>query len=117
MQNFFKPKSLKDALRNTVAMTLMYACTLSAFAQTTSSSGASTTDLTGLTNIVCTISNVISGPYLYGIGIVLVVLGGVAIASAESTIAKFASGALMGLGIASVAVPIMKDHLNIAASC
>ncbi|SAK73471.1 hypothetical protein AWB80_04105 [Caballeronia pedi] len=74
-------------------------------------------NLTGLTDIICTISNLISGPYLYGIGIILIVLGGVAIAASESTIAKIFSGVLMGLGFASVAIPIMRDHFHMAVAC
>jgi type IV secretory pathway VirB2 component (pilin) len=73
--------------------------------------------LTGLTDIICTISNLISGPYLYGIGIILIVLGGVAVASSESTVAKIFSGVLVGLGFASVAIPIMRDHFHMAVAC
>jgi hypothetical protein len=73
--------------------------------------------LTGLTDIICTISNLISGPYLYGIGIVLITLGGVAVANSESNIAKTFSVVLIGLGIASVAVPIMRDHFHMAVAC
>jgi hypothetical protein len=73
--------------------------------------------LTGLTDIICTISNLISGPYLYGIGIVLITLGGVAVANSESNIAKTFSVVLVGLGIASVAVPIMRDHFHMASAC
>jgi type IV secretory pathway VirB2 component (pilin) len=73
--------------------------------------------LTGLTDIICTISNLISGPYLYGIGIVLITLGGVAVANSESNIAKTFSVVLVGLGIASVAVPIMRDHFHMANAC
>ncbi|KND57714.1 hypothetical protein BVER_03537 [Candidatus Burkholderia verschuerenii] len=54
--------------------------------------------LTGLTDIICTISNLISGPYLYGIGIVLITIGGVAVANSESNIAKTFSVVLVGLG-------------------
>jgi hypothetical protein len=75
------------------------------------------TSLTGLTDIICTISNLISGPYLYGIGIVLITLGGVAVANSESNIAKTFSVVLIGLGIASVAVPIMRDHFKLAVAC
>jgi type IV secretory pathway VirB2 component (pilin) len=73
--------------------------------------------LTGLTDIICTISNLISGPYLYGIGIVLITIGGVAVANSESNIAKTFSVVLVGLGIASVAVPIMRDHFHMAVAC
>jgi type IV secretory pathway VirB2 component (pilin) len=73
--------------------------------------------LTGLTDIICTISNLISGPYLYGIGIVLITLGGVAVANSESNIAKTFSVVLIGLGIASVAVPIMRDHFHMSVAC
>jgi hypothetical protein len=75
------------------------------------------TSLTGLTDIICTISNLISGPYLYGIGIVLITLGGVAVANSESNIAKTFSVVLIGLGIASVAVPIMRDHFHMSVAC
>ncbi|KXV16529.1 conjugal transfer protein TrbC [Caballeronia megalochromosomata] len=74
-------------------------------------------NLTGLTDIICTISNLISGPYLYGIGIVLITIGGVAVANSESNIAKTFSVVLVGLGIASVAVPIMRDHFKMAVAC
>lgn len=73
--------------------------------------------LTGLTDIICTISDLISGPYLYGIGIVLITIGGVAVANSESNIAKTFSVVLVGLGIASVAVPIMRDHFKLAQVC
>ncbi|WP_180736583.1 TrbC/VirB2 family protein [Paraburkholderia sp. PGU19] len=73
--------------------------------------------LTGLTDIICTISNLISGPYLYGIGIILIVIGGVAVANSESNIAKTFSVVLVGLGIASVAVPIMRDHFHMTVAC
>ena len=56
-------------------------------------------------------------PYLYGIGIVLITIGGVAVANSESNIAKTFSVVLVGLGIASVAVPIMRDHFHMAVAC
>ena len=89
---------------------------LSAFSVAAMAAG-SITDLNGLTDIICTISNLISGPYLYGIGIVLITIGGVAVANSESNIAKTFSVVLVGLGIASVAVPIMKDHFGLAQTC
>jgi len=48
---------------------------------------------------------------------VLITVGGVAVANSESNIAKTFSIVLMGLGIASVAVPIMRDHFGMAVAC
>jgi TrbC/VIRB2 pilin len=73
--------------------------------------------LTSVTDIICTISNLISGPYLYGIGIILIVVGAIAIANSEGTLAKFFSIVLMGIGIAAAAIPIMRDHMKITVAC
>jgi hypothetical protein len=73
--------------------------------------------LTSVTDIICTISNLISGPYLYGIGIILIVVGAIAISNSEGTLAKFFSIVLMGIGIAAAAIPIMRDHMKIAVAC
>lgn len=80
-------------------------------------SAVSLSDLGSATDVICLISAYISGPWLYGIGIVLIIVGAVAIASSESTIGKLISTVLVGLGLASCAVPIVKNHLNIAYTC
>ncbi|WP_429298837.1 TrbC/VirB2 family protein [Paraburkholderia sp. GAS199] len=80
-------------------------------------SAVSLSDLGSATDVICLISAYISGPWLYGIGIVLIIVGAVAIASSESTIGKLISTVLVGLGLASCAVPIVKNHLNISYTC
>lgn len=77
----------------------------------------SLSDLGVATGLICLISDYISGPWLYGIGIVLIIFGAVAIGSSESTIMKMLSTVLMGLGIASCAIPIVKNHMNLNYTC
>lgn len=74
-------------------------------------------DLSGATDVICLIQTYISGPWLFGIGVVLIILGAVAISNSESTIGKFVSLVLVGLGIASAAIPIVKNHLHINYTC
>jgi hypothetical protein len=69
------------------------------------------------TGIVCLISAYISGPWLYAIGVVLIIVGAVAIGNSESTIGKMISTVFVGLGLASVAIPIVKNHLMINYTC
>ncbi len=74
-------------------------------------------DLGSATGIVCLISAYISGPWLYAIGVVLIIVGAVAIGNSESTIGKMISTVFVGLGLASVAIPIVKNHLMINYTC
>ncbi|MFL9995295.1 TrbC/VirB2 family protein [Paraburkholderia sediminicola] len=74
-------------------------------------------DLGSATDVICLISSYVSGPWLYAIGIVLIIIGAVAIANSESSIGKFISLVLVGLGIASCAIPIVKNHLKINYTC
>ena len=74
-------------------------------------------DLGSATGIVCLISAYISGPWLYAIGVVLIIVGAVAIANSESSIGKMISSVFVGLGLASVAIPIVKNHLMINYTC
>ncbi|CAM2158331.1 TrbC/VIRB2 family protein (plasmid) [Pararobbsia alpina] len=111
MQQYFKIYSIRDAVRVAVALSLATVCATPAFAV------GSITDITSVVDVICMISNLISGPFLYGIGVVLIILGAVAIANSESTIGKFISVGLMGIGLASAAIPIMKNHMGIAAAC
>ena len=74
-------------------------------------------DMASATDVICLISSYVSGPWLYAIGIVLIIIGAVAIANSESSIGKFISLVLVGLGIASCAIPIVKNHLKINYTC
>jgi hypothetical protein len=78
---------------------------------------ADLSDLNGATDVVCLIEGYISGPWLFGIGVVLIILGAVAIANSEGTIGKLLSTGLVGLGLASAAVPIAQNHLHLVNSC
>lgn len=81
------------------------------------SRAADLSDLGTLNSVICLISGEVSGPWLYGIGLVLIVVGGVAIASSESTIMKLLSTVVIGFGIASAAVPILKNHFEVSYTC
>jgi hypothetical protein len=80
-------------------------------------SAVSLTDLGSATDVICLIQAYISGPWLYGIGVVLIIVGAVAIASSESTIGKLISSVLVGLGLAACAVNIVKNHLGVSYTC
>jgi len=99
--------------------TTLIAAALTAIAPSANALSSSTdmTDLGAATNFVCLISSYVSGPWLYAIGIVLIVVGAVAIANSESTIGKMLSSVIVGLGLAACAVNIVKDHLGIAYTC
>ncbi|TDN59033.1 conjugal transfer protein TrbC [Paraburkholderia sp. BL10I2N1] len=75
------------------------------------------TDLGPAADVICLISSYVSGPWLYCIGIVLIIIGAVAIANSESSIGKMISSVLVGLGLAACAIPIVKDHLKINYTC
>ena len=74
-------------------------------------------DLGTLNSVVCLVSGEISGPYLYAIGLVLFIVGAVAIASSESTIMKMLSTVIVGFGLASAAIPILKNHFDVSYTC
>ena len=80
-------------------------------------SSTSISDLSTASGIICMISDYISGPWLYGIGIVLIIVGAVAISSSESSISKMISTVFVGLGLAACAVPIVKNHLGLSYTC
>jgi hypothetical protein len=80
-------------------------------------SAVSLSDLGAASDVICLIQAYISGPWLYGIGVVLIIVGAVAIASSESTIGKLISSVLVGLGLAACAVNIVKNHLGITYTC
>ena len=75
------------------------------------------TDLGSATDLICLIQAYISGPWLYGIGIVLIIVGAIAIANSESTIGKIISSVFVGLGIAACAVNIVKNHMHLSNVC
>ncbi|MBN3776609.1 conjugal transfer protein TrbC [Burkholderia sp. Ac-20345] len=74
-------------------------------------------DLGNAANFICLIQAYVSGPVLFGLGIVLIIVGAVAIANSESNIGKLISSVIVGLGIASCALPIVKNQLKIGYTC
>lgn len=100
--------------RREIRSTIIAAC-LAFF--TPFASAVSLSDLGSATDVICLIQAYISGPWLYGIGIVLIIVGAVAIASSESTIGKLISSVFVGLGLAACAVNIVKNHLGISYTC
>ncbi|AXK67997.1 MULTISPECIES: TrbC/VirB2 family protein [unclassified Burkholderia] len=74
-------------------------------------------DLGNAANFICLIQAYVSGPVLFGLGIVLIIVGAVAIANSESNIGKMISSVIVGLGIASCALPLVKNQLKINYTC
>ncbi|KVK86656.1 TrbC/VirB2 family protein [Burkholderia sp. MSMB1498] len=74
-------------------------------------------DLGNAANLVCLIQTYVSGPWLYGMGIVLIIVGAVMISNSESNFGKFLSTVVVGLGLASCAIPIVKNQLKINYTC
>ncbi|MEQ0776536.1 conjugal transfer protein TrbC [Paraburkholderia tropica] len=95
--------------------TTLIAAALSAIAPVASATDLS--DLGSATDVICLISGWISGPWLFGIGLVLLIFGFIAIASSEGTIAKILSGCVLGIGLAACALPILKNHFKISYVC
>ncbi|WP_321810300.1 MULTISPECIES: conjugal transfer protein TrbC [unclassified Burkholderia] len=94
--------------------------TLVALALTFAAPAARAVDLSDLgsaTAFICLIQAYVSGPWLFGIGIVLIIVGAVAISNSESNIGKFVSSVIVGLGLAACAIPIVKNQLKINYSC
>jgi len=104
-KNLSKNLTLADAMRYTVVILAASLCTTEVWAQ--SSAIAAGGVIPGVTNVVCSVTNTIRGPYLFGGGLALITMGGVAIASSESTIFKLMSGSMVGLGIAAAGLPIL----------
>jgi type IV secretory pathway VirB2 component (pilin) len=82
-----------------------------------SGSSSSSSYFSGLTNLVCGISTTISGPWLYAIAVVCVIIGAVGIANSESTITKYIVGTLSGLGLAASAGTLVAQGMGITSSC
>ncbi|WP_175958022.1 conjugal transfer protein TrbC [Burkholderia sp. BCC0405] len=94
--------------------------TLIALALTFAAPAAKAVDLSDLgnaANLVCLIQAYVSGPWLLGIGIVLIIVGAVAIANSESNIGKLLSTVIVGLGFASCATALVKNQLKINYTC
>ncbi|MDK3022949.1 TrbC/VirB2 family protein [Cupriavidus taiwanensis] len=70
----------------------------------------------GLTNMICSIMALVSGPVIFVIGVVVIILGAIGIANSESTIVKVVMTAIVGIGIAAAAIPIAKN-MGLAAYC
>ncbi|MFX1739810.1 TrbC/VirB2 family protein [Paraburkholderia sp. A1RI_3L] len=97
--------------------TTLVALTLSAIAPLASASSTDLSDLGSATDVICLVSNWISGPWLFGIGLVIMIVACIAIATSESTIAKVLSAAFVGIGFAACAVPVLKNHFKISYVC
>ncbi|KVN06881.1 TrbC/VirB2 family protein [Burkholderia diffusa] len=74
-------------------------------------------DLGNASNFICLIQAYVSGPWLFGIGIVLIIVGGVLIANSESNFGKLLSTVIVGLGFASCAATLVKNQLKINYTC
>ncbi|WP_321891052.1 MULTISPECIES: TrbC/VirB2 family protein [Burkholderia cepacia complex] len=74
-------------------------------------------DLGNAANFICLIQAYVSGPWLFGIGIVLIIVGGVLIANSESNFGKLLSTVIVGLGFASCATALVKNQLKINYTC
>jgi type IV secretory pathway VirB2 component (pilin) len=105
------------AMRTGLTTVGVMAMVPAAQAQTSSSSSSSSSYFSGLTNLVCGISTTISGPWLYAIAVVCVIIGAVGIANSESTITKYIVGTLSGLGLAASAGTLVAQGMGIASSC
>jgi hypothetical protein len=97
--------------------TTLIAAALSAIAPMASATSTDLSDLGPATDAICLISNYISGPWLFCIGLVVMIVGFIAIANSESTIGKVLSSVFVGIGLAACAVPVLKDHFKISYVC
>ncbi|TDA48739.1 conjugal transfer protein TrbC [Burkholderia pyrrocinia] len=94
--------------------------TLIALALTFAAPAAKAVDLGDLGNataFICLIQAYVSGPWLYAIGVVLIIVGAVLISNSESNFGKFLSSVVVGLGLASCAIPMVKNQLKINYTC
>ncbi|WP_354676618.1 TrbC/VirB2 family protein [Cupriavidus plantarum] len=82
----------------------------------TSAGAADDAFLANLGDFICGIATFISTKWLFVIGIVVIILGAIGLANAESTLAKLLSVTFMGLGIAAAAPAIMRKF-GVLAAC
>jgi len=92
-----------------VLATTLLLCAQSAFA-------ADLGLFSGLTNTICSIQALVSGPVLFAVGVVVIIVGAIAFSAAESTIVKILMTVIIGLGIAAAAIPVAKS-LGIQQYC
>lgn len=72
-------------------------------------------EMAGLSNFVCMIANFVKSGYLLAGGVIVIVIGAIAIAQSESTIVKFVSTIGIGIGIAAACIPLLQK-LGISAT-
>jgi hypothetical protein len=89
---------------------------LGMMAVATSAVAADDSFLGNLGNFICGIATFISTKWLFVVGCVVISLGAIALANAESTLAKLISVTFMGVGVAASAPAIMKA-LGVLAAC
>jgi hypothetical protein len=97
--------------------TTLIAAALSAIAPMASATSTDLSDLGPATDAICLISNYISGPWLFCIGLVVSIVAFIAIANSESTIGKVLGSVFVGIGLAACAIPVLKDHFKISYVC
>ncbi|CAG9254974.1 conjugal transfer protein TrbC [Paraburkholderia unamae] len=97
--------------------TTLIAAALSAIAPMASATSTDLSDLGPATDAICLISNYVSGPWLFCIGLIVAILGFIAVASSEGTLVKCLSGVFMGIGLAACAIPLLKNHFKISYVC
>lgn len=69
-----------------------------------------------MTGVFCMIANFFNTTFLFVAGLILIIISAIGIASSESTIMKFVSGAGVGVGLAAIAVPLLKKY-GIGQAC
>ncbi len=74
-------------------------------------------ELASLSNFVCMIANFVKSGYLLAGGVIVIVIGAIAIAQSESTIVKFVSTIGIGIGIAAACIPLLQKFGISATYC
>ncbi|ACB68933.1 conserved hypothetical protein (plasmid) [Burkholderia ambifaria MC40-6] len=74
-------------------------------------------DLGNAASMICLIQAYVSGPVLFCIGIVVIIMAAIMIANSESNIVKFLATVFIGLGVAACAIPIVKNRMHIDYTC
>lgn len=100
----------RDQLRSTlIALTLAFAAP--------AANAVDLSDLGNAAEMICLIQGYISGPWLFVIGVVVIIMSALLIANSESNIVKFLATVFIGLGIAACAIPIVKNRMHINYTC
>jgi TrbC/VIRB2 pilin len=105
------------AIRNALVVGAAMAMTPMADAQYSSSGGGGSSYFSSVTNLVCGISSTVSGPWLYAVSIIVIILGAIAIAASDSSIVKMISTVFIGLGIAASAGTVVANGMGITSGC